>query len=303
MNLSASLILDARATLGEGPVWDDKLGLLHWLDINERKIHTFYPGKGKEDGADTSIDMGDKPGCLVPRAKGGFVVALSKSIVALDVLSGPYNRTTLSFIEVGLPNRMNDGKCDPAGRFVVGSMSLSESEPTGNLWSIEPSDVPIPGLEIKITNKLTDVTISNGLAWSADGRTLYYSDTPTGKIDAFDYDTATGAMTNRRVAFVNSWGGHFDGMTIDSDDNLYLCLWDGGRVLKVNPKNGKLLATINVPRVKNVSCCTFGGGDYRDLYITTAGGDKQSAESPHAGGLFHLKLKDAQGMPPYAFAG
>jgi sugar lactone lactonase YvrE len=299
MNLSASLILDAQAALGEGPVWDDKLGVLHWLDINNHKIHTYDPTTGK----DSEIDLGDKPGCMVPRAKGGFVVALPKSIVALDVVSGPYSRTTLTHIEVGLPNRMNDGKCDPAGRFVVGSMSLSEADPTGNLWCIEANEIPTPGHEFKIINRLGGVTISNGMAWTADGKTLYYSDTPTGKIDAFDYDTATGAMTNRRVAFVNSWGGHFDGMNIDSDDNLYLCLWDGGRVLKVNPKNGKLLQTIDVPGAKNVSCCTFGGADYRDLYITTAGGDKKLTETPHAGGLFHIALKDVQGITPYAFAG
>jgi sugar lactone lactonase YvrE len=300
MELVASPIFEAQASLGEGPVWNGQKSVLHWLDINNNKLCTFDPQSAKN----TFIDLGVKPGCLVPRASGGLVVALPKAFVALDPsalgtpASGPLtpdNYEVLARLENGLPNRMNDGKCDPDGRFWCGSMNLAEKDPTANLWMMDRDH--------SLQKKIEDVTISNGLAWSADARTMYYIDTPSGRVDAFDYDIEDGALSNRRLAFENHWGGHFDGMTIDADDHLYIAIWGGGHILKINPITGELIYKIIVPGVKNVTCCTFGGKDLKELFITSSAAGADHREEPHAGALFHIELPGSQGLPPYEFAG
>ncbi|MBU6452294.1 MAG: SMP-30/gluconolactonase/LRE family protein [Cyanobacteria bacterium REEB67] len=323
MELVASPIFEAQASLGEGPVWDGQKSVLYWLDINNNKLCTFDPQSAKN----TFIDLGVKPGCLVPRASGGLVVALPKAIVAIDRLesaprpgpgsapgseqgtaqesgqepgkdravSSPDSYAVLATLEKDLPNRMNDGKCDPAGRFWCGSMNLLEKNPTANLWMMEKDH--------SLHKKIADVTISNGLAWTADTRTMYYIDTINGRVDAFDYDIEDGALSNRRTAFENRWGGHFDGMTIDADDHLYIAIWGGGHILKIDPKKGELIYKIIVPGVKNVTCCTFGGRDLKELFITSSAAGSEYHEEPHAGALFHIELPGSQGLPPYEFAG
>jgi len=294
VELIASPILDAGASLGEGPLWDSQAGLLHWIDINNNRVHTFDPQSGK----DSFKDVGEKIGCIVKRSAnspsdGGFIISLPEKFASLR--DGKV--TTIAILEQGLGNRMNDGKCDPAGRFWCGSVALDEKEGAGNLWMMDK--------DLTITKKLSGVTISNGLAWTADCRTLYYIDTPTGHLEAFDYDIASGAITNRRVAFKNTWGGHFDGMTIDTDDNLYIAIWSGGCVLKINPRTAQLLARITVPGVKNVTCCTFGGPALEDLFITTAAAGADRQAEPNAGALFHINLNFTgnKGLPAFEFCG
>jgi sugar lactone lactonase YvrE len=290
MELIARPVLEAHAALGEGPVWDSQKSVLHWVDINNNRVHTFNP----ESGNDTFIDVGEKVGCLVKRCArggGGFIVSLPETFAALngDQLS------PIAKLEQGLGNRMNDGKCDPAGRFWCGSMHPDFTEGAGNLWMMDT--------DLSVEKKIEGVTISNGVAWSADATTMYYIDTPTGQVDAFDYDIATGAISNRRLAVKNSWGGYFDGMTIDGEDNLYIAVWGGGCVLKINPRSGALLAKIIVPGVKNVTCCTFGGNDLKELYITSSGEGADLKEEPNAGALFHISLPDSQGLPAFEFLG
>jgi sugar lactone lactonase YvrE len=287
MELIASPVLDAQAALGEGPIWNIQKSVLHWVDINNNRVHTFDP----QTGNDTFIDVGEKPGCIVRRRSGGLVVGLPEKFSALE----GYLLTPLAHLEKGLGNRMNDGKCDPAGRFWCGSMHPDFKTGAGNLWMMDKN--------LKVELKIAGVTISNGLAWTSDCKTMYYIDTPTGQLDAFDFDIATGAITNRRMAFKNTWGGHFDGMTIDTDDNLYIAIWSGGRVLKVNPRTGELMATIIVPGVKNVTCPTFGGKNLNELFITSSGEGADRKEEPNAGALFHIVLSDCRGLAPYEFLG
>ena len=203
--------------------------------------------------------------------------------------------TPLATLEKGLGNRMNDGKCDPAGRFWCGSMHPDETKGAGNLWMMD--------VDLSVEKKLAGVTISNGLAWTADATKLYYIDTPTGQVDVFDYDITTGAINNRRMAVKNVWGGYFDGMTIDVEDNLYIAIWQGGCVLKIDPRTGVLLAKITVPGVKNVTCCTFGGDNLNELYITNSAEKTDAKEEPNAGAVFHIMLEDCQGLPAHEFKG
>ncbi len=282
MELIASPLLDAHAALGEGPLWDGQKSVLYWVDINNNRLHSFDPQSGK----DTFTDLGEKVGCVVKRCAqsgGGFIVSLPEKFALLD----GDQLTTVAQMEQGLGNRMNDGKCDPAGRFWCGSMHPDFTAGAGNLWMMDR--------DLRVEQKLEGVTISNGLAWSGDAKTMYYIDTPTGQVDAFDYDIASGAISNRRMAVKNCWGGYFDGMTIDLDDNLYIAVWSGGCVLKINPKSGQLLAKITVPGVKNVTCCTYGGKELYELFITSSGEGADLKQEPHAAAHFHISIPESQG--------
>lgn len=132
---------------------------------------------------------------------------------------------------------------------------------------------------------------------------MYYIDTATGHLEAFDYDLDTGAIGNRRVAINNTWDGYFDGMTIDAEDNVYIAVWEGGAIYKIDPKKGILLATIKVPGVKNVTSCAFGGPNLSDLYITSATKGSDPKHEPNAGALFKISLTDVQGVPAFEFQG
>jgi sugar lactone lactonase YvrE len=190
-------------------------------------------------------------------------------------------------------SRMNDGKCDPIGRFWCGSMSEEPSK--GNLWMLD--------LDNQLHHKVENVSCSNGLVWTDDGKTMYYIDTPTGTLDAFDYDLDTGAIKNRREVLRNQWGGYFDGMTIDEDDNLYIAIWGGGAVYKIDPLKKRLLQKITLPGVKNVTSCAFGGENLSDLYITSSSLGTNPKDEPNAGALFRVALKDAKGRPAFKYLG
>ncbi|HEY9714322.1 MAG TPA: SMP-30/gluconolactonase/LRE family protein [Chroococcales cyanobacterium] len=289
--LVAEPILQARAKLGEGSIWNAEQGVLHWVDIDSFLIHTFDPSTG----VDRAIDVGNYVSTVVRRSAaygGGFMVGLGRSFAHV---SDAGVITMVCEVEPLATNRLNDGKCDPSGRFFCGSMAFDLRPQAGGLWILD--------LKQKAHQVLSDVTCSNGLVWTADARVMYYIDTGLNRLDAFDYDVETGAMTNRRPVLKNTFGGHFDGMTIDSDDNLYICAWQGGAVYKIDPRNGDLLARITVPGVKNVTSCAFGGARLSDLYITSASENADVNEEPNAGALFKVVLSDAQGVPAFEYQG
>jgi sugar lactone lactonase YvrE len=199
--------------------------------------------------------------------------------------------------EVHLPeNRFNDGKCDPAGRFWVGSMALSEKAGAGSLYMIEK--------DLMHSVKIAGVTISNGMAWSPDHRIFYYIDTPTFEVLAYDYDIITGNIRNKRVAIrIPKKEGFPDGMTIDKEGMLWIAHWEGWQVTRWNPHSGKMLLSIALPASK-ITSCTFGGNDLQDLYVTSAGiglTEKQRGEQPLAGSLFIIKNCGYQGLETTAF--
>lgn len=289
--MKAELVYDARARLGEGALWHE--GRLLWVDIEGCTVNRFDPMSGRNE----SWHLGQRAGTVVPRASGGLVVGAHHGIGFLDTGDGAFR----IFVdpEGGRGElRMNDGKCDPRGRLFAGTMGLTKPRVAGSLFRIDA--------EHRVTRVLTGTGTSNGLAWSHDGRTMYYIDTPTMRVDAFDYDAGTGEMTNRRpaVTFPSDQPGRPDGMTIDADGNLWVALFDGWGVVCCDPRAGKILEKIDVPASRTTSCA-FGGPDLGDLYITCAreGLDAAGLErEPHAGGLFVVR-PGVRGVPAFTFAG
>jgi sugar lactone lactonase YvrE len=191
---------------------------------------------------------------------------------------------------------MNDGKCDPAGRFWAGTKDIEGHRPFGSLYRLEPDHT--------LVRVLTDVTISNGLGWSPDHETMYYIDSPTHRIDMFDFEVETGSVSNRRslVELSRAWGLP-DGMTVDEEGFLWVAFWDGSAVRRIAP-DGRVASVVELP-VSRVTSCAFGGDDLADLYVTTARNGLSEAElrsQPSAGGLFRLH-PPVRGLPPHAFAG
>jgi len=293
MTNSLDLVLDAKAILGEGAIWSVPEQILYWVDIEGKRVHVFDPAIG----SNRTFDIGQPVGTVVPRASGGVTLAIHHGFAHLDLATG-----TLEFIvdpEPDSPNRFNDGKCDPSGRFWAGTMPYDPGAPPDGaaLWCLHPNGT--------VERKVTGVRCSNGIAWSLDATTMYYIDTPTSEVRAYDFDSATGAISNPRVAIsVPRSDGWPDGMTIDAEGMLWVAHWDGWQVVRWNPITGEKMAKIHVPAAR-VTSCAFGGPDLLDLYITTARSglaEEQLAKQPHAGGIFGVR-PGARGVPSFAFAG
>ena len=296
------LILDARADLGEGPAWEARSGVLYWVNIRAGHLHSFNP----QDGTDRTIDVGEPIGCAAPRRLGGLVLGLRSGFATIDSppSSGEEAEARVDVRpllnpEPHLPgNRFNDGKCDPAGRFLAGSMDNAEEEATGSLYSLSPD-----GQARTLING--GIRISNGLTWSPDYRTFYFIDTPTRTVMAYAYDLASGGIGNPRpVITVPPALGWPDGMSADREGMLWVAIWGGAKLTRWDPATGKLLNEIPFPAF-NVSSCAFGGPDLTDLYVTTARKDMsaaQLAQYPLSGGLFRLRT-NIQGLPTFEFGG
>lgn len=283
---AVELVLDAKALLGEGAIWHAQKQLLYWIDIDPGLVHIYDPATNQ----DRTLSLGQPVGTIVPRAKGGAMVALRDGFAALDLESGKLEMW--SNPEAGSGNRFNDGKCDPRGRFWAGTIGKGAA-----LWRLDP--------DRSTTRMVEGVECSNGIAWSLDRKTMWYIDTPTNRVDAFDYDDATGKISKRRpLVTVPREQGFPDGSTLDAAGNLWVALWDGWAVVCYDTKTGKELRRIPVP-VKKITSCAFGGRDFETLYITTSRhgikpeGDPQQ---PLAGGLFKC-VPGVKGLPAPEFGG
>lgn len=286
--MQAELFFDAKAALGEGPAWDAKTQTLYWVDILEKRIYA---------GTDLLIELDEFIGCLAPRKNGNLILALSGDegrASFVDFEPDSSQQTVLTTLNESATNRVNDGKCDPAGRFIAGTMDMNEKDATGSVYSFD-------GVTTKTLFR--DVTISNGMAWSPDYKTFYYIDTPTCEVRAYDYDLKTGGIANRRKAFdVPNSLGWADGMTSDVDGNLWIAMWGGAQVTRWNPSKGQLLEQISLP-VLQPSCPVFGGRDRNVLYVTSARKGMSEADLqkyPLSGGLFRVETK-FEGMPTFEF--
>lgn len=293
MNAEVELVCDTRASLGEGPVWDSRAGRLYWVDIYGHKIHSYDP---RRPGRYETIEAGPFVSSIVPRASGGFAVTLEDGFYGYDPESDTL--TQIAQIEAELTgNRFNDGKCDPAGRFVAGTMSRTDEPARGSLYSLAGDGT--------VQTLLEGVGCSNGLAWSDDGKTLYYVDSSRPEISAFDYSLDSGRIGNRRVAAaIPAEDATPDGMTIDAEGMLWLAHWRGWKVTRWNPATGAKLGEIPMP-VERVTSVAFGGEQLDELYITTARADvapERAAGQPHAGGLFRVKA-GVRGVAPFAYKG
>lgn len=282
-------VTDIVSTLGEGPIWYNDT--LYWVDIEGKRVHSYKPDTGQTH----TIDLPERVGTVVPRTQGGLVVALESGFWFVS----PQGELTQAgpVVDDRPEIRFNDGKCDPAGRLWAGTMGLQGQPGIGSLYTLESN--------LSVHKKVSDVTISNGICWSHDQSTMYYIDTPTQQVVAYDYEVASGDITNRRVIieFDRSEGGP-DGMTIDADGNLWIALWGGFGVVCHNPNTGERLHKVDVP-CEQVTACTFGGPDLTDLYITTArvGYNEEKLQAqPLAGRLFVTQV-GVKGTPAFAFAG
>lgn len=279
-----------KADLGEGPVWDEKTNILYWLDILNGLIHEYHT----ETGMCQYFSVGEMIGSYALTDRGNLIVATKKGFGMIDKKSGAYQ--LLAAPERNIPdNRFNDGKCDPAGRFWAGTMSLTGKEKRGTLYKFEQGQAH---------SMIREVSISNGLAWSMDHKTLYYIDTPTRQVVGFDFDMEQGQLSNKRLVLtLKNNTGYPDGMTIDSQGMLWIAHWGGWRVSRWNPMNGKLLQEIELP-AEQITSVTFGGKNLDTMYITSAktGLPNESLiKQPLAGAVFWTKVKGITGTPGYRF--
>ncbi len=284
------LVIDARAELGEGPIWDAEEQLLYWVDILGRNLHIYDPAAQ----SDRLIPIGQLVSTVVPYSKGYVALTTENGFFTLELARGTLQ--PLADPERDLPrNRFNDGKCDAAGRFWAGTMGMDGGGPSGSLYCLD--------LDGSVAKVLGDIACSNGIAWSLDNRSMYYIDSGSKQVAAFDYDIRTGAISGRKVIVDYTQDTVFpDGMTIDAEGMIWIALWDGYRVERRNPDTGALLDTVRVPTAK-VSACAFGGPGLDELYITTAREDmsaEQLTNEPIAGGVFSVKT-GVQGIPSFAF--
>lgn len=285
------LALPARAELGEGACWDARSQRLFWVDILRGRVHAFSPA----DGACRSWRTGQPVGAAAVRETGGLVLALRDGFATLELDTGALS--WIAAVEDDRPSqRMNDGRCDAAGRFWAGTMALEPTAGTGTLYRLDPGG--------RVTPMLADLTISNGLDWSPDGRVLYFIDSATQRVDAFDFDPVAGTLANRRpFAAVPEASGMPDGLAVDAEGGVWVALW-GGSALHRYATDGALERVVPLP-VSHPTSCAFGGADLRDLYVTSASIELTPAallRQPQAGGLFRVRPGVA-GRPAHRFAG
>ena len=276
--------------VGEGPVWDPRIGKVVWVDIPNSLVFTTDPA----DGSTTRRELDSAVGVVLPRESGGYVAALQDGFYALPDGGAP---ELIARVEADDPRtRFNDGEIDPQGRFWAGTMGWHAEPELGSLYRLD--------IDGTVTRMVEGVSISNGLGWSPDGATLYYVDTPTLRIDRFDFDAATGDIAGRReFVTIREGGGRPDGLAVDAEGAVWVATWPGYGVHRYLP-DGTLDAIVPLP-VSNVSSCEFGGPDLRDLFITTAWellSEEEHAAQPLAGSLFHTRVGVA-GRPRTPFAG
>ncbi|WP_406203222.1 MULTISPECIES: SMP-30/gluconolactonase/LRE family protein [unclassified Streptomyces] len=241
----------AEAELGEGPTWDPASGRLVWIDILGARIHTYDPVSGRRTVRTTHQHIG----AVKPRAGGGFVLNLRDGVAVLD----PDHNFRWLHHEPVPGRRANDAAVAPDGSLWAGTMRYDEAAGGGTLSRITG--------EASVEVVLDDVAVSNGTGWSPDGRLMYYIDSPTRRVDVFDF--ADGRPVNRRpLVEIEDGAGFPDGLTVDAEGCVWVALWDGAAVRRYTPA-GELDRTVPLP-VPRVTACTFAGPDLTDLYITTA---------------------------------
>lgn len=282
-------IADLHMILGEGPVWVEREQALYWLDIKGRKIY-----RRTEDGERIDWPTPFRVGSIVPRANGGFIAGTDEGIALIDLDTPSFE--IVANPEKDLPdNRFNDGKVDRAGRFWAGTMDDRQRGSAGSLYRIDPG--------LSCTAIDGGYSITNGPAFSPDGRLMYHSDTARQVTYVYDL-AADGSVANRRVFRKFEQGdGYPDGMTVDSEGCLWIAFW-GGWCIRRFSADGDMLEKIDMP-VEQPSSCVFGGPDLDRLYVTSATQDLDAAAlamQPNAGGLF-LLCPGVRGLAERPFAG
>jgi sugar lactone lactonase YvrE len=269
---------------GEGPVWSERWGGLRWVDMLAGDILSLVA-----DGTINWRHVGSVAAALRPRQQGGAVIGVERGF-ALEEADGTLKHLDELWSDTNV--RMNEGGCDPDGRFYCGSMAYDQQPGAGALYRLDPDG------SVRVV--LENVTISNGLEWSPDGSHAYYNDTFTQRIDIFDYNGESGLTGRRPFAEIPAQAGGPDGLTIDEQGGVWVALYGGGAVRRYTPE-GVLDEVIEVP-AKMVTACAFGGRDLDQLFITTSREGLEPGEDPLAGSLFRSAVGVA-GLPVREFAG
>lgn len=284
-------VLPAAALLGESPVWCPVDKVLYWVDIKRPAVHRFNP----VTASCQTWPMEEQVTAIGLRESGGGIVALRSGLATIDFHSGELCRFPAPVLNQ--PDmRFNDGRCDRRGRFWVGTLHEARQPETAALYRFDPDG--------RCTKMVGGVTVSNGIAWSVDNRTMYFADSWTRTIFNFDFDLESGSLHNQRVfAQLLEGSGVPDGATVDAEGFLWSANFDGGCVTRYAPDGGRD-RVIEMP-VQRPTSCAFGGEDFSTLYVTSASHgltERQSIEAPLAGGLFAVDA-GVKGLPEPRFAG
>lgn len=286
--------------LGESPFWHPQEQRLYWVDIPGRRVARVKVDGLQVRGGIEHWPLDEESGCIAPVQGGGLVLALRSGICLARAWGGPLQLLAAAPYDTG-KQRFNDGKCDPQGRFWVGSLYEPKDQALGVLYMLDGH-----GLH----TMQGGVTTANGLAWSPDGRTVYWADTAAHQVRAFDFDPASGQLSGPRVfqqmvpkpvgwawGSATPYGGRPDGAAVDAEGCYWSAQYEGGRLLRLSPK-GEVLAEVPTP----VSCPTmpcFGGPDLKTLFITTSRQGRSAqelAQHPDAGCVFAMRVEVA-GLP------
>jgi len=282
--LKAEQLTEPVAYHGEGPVWSETWGGLRWVDMLDGDVLSL--------GADGSIErrhVDDIAAIVRPRRSGGAVLGIERGF-ALETPDGTITR--LGDLWTGGDVRMNEGGCDPDGRFYCGTMAYDKRPGGGSLYRLDAAG--------EVTVVLEGVTISNGLDWSPDGSVAYYIDTLTFEVSWFDYDTERGLTGRKTFVDFDPDGGGPDGLVVDSDGGVWVALFGGSAVHRYNT-DGELDEIIEV-EARQVTACTFGGPDLDRLFITTSRENLEPLDDPLAGSLF-TAVPGVTGLPVRTYAG
>ncbi|MEO8288485.1 MAG: SMP-30/gluconolactonase/LRE family protein [Chloroflexota bacterium] len=282
--MRAEQVTDPVAYHAEGPVWSQRWGGLRWVDMLAGDVLSLA-----DDGTINRRHVGSIAACVRPRTKGGAVIGVERGF-ALEDAGGTLTHLPELWTDSNI--RMNEGACDPDGRFYCGTMAYDRRPGAAKLYRLDPDG------SVRVV--LENLTISNGLDWSPDGAHAYYNDTATFQISIFDYDSETG-LTGRRV-FVDltDEGKRPDGLTVDEHGGVWVALSNGSAVRRYTPE-GVLDEVVEVP-AKKVTACTFGGPDLGQLFITTSREGLKPGDDPLAGSLFRAVV-GVKGRPVLEFAG
>lgn len=270
--MQAEQFTDPLTVHGEGPMWWPERQELFWVDMLAGDVLSC----GADGTGITRRHVGTVAAFVRPRTNGGWAVAIEREIITADTLDGEFTSSGQQWNDPGV--RMNEGGCDPQGNLWFGSMAYSKAPGAAKLYRMAPAGEVVVVFE--------DVTISNGLDWHPDGTRAFYNDTPTRRIDTFDYD---GTQVANRRPFAEIQGeGNPDGLCVDSEGGVWTASWGGSAVQRYGP-DGRLDEVVEVP-AKHVSACTFGGANLDELFITTSQEDIPADELGPAGAVFRAKV-------------
>ncbi|MEI6970387.1 MAG: SMP-30/gluconolactonase/LRE family protein [bacterium] len=279
--MNPELLVDCACETGENPLWHPMEGRIYWVDIPAGRLYRYSPVTGRTEVFDIGIAVGG----FTIQADGSLLLFMARGAVA--VWREGVLRTVIENLPEELDSRFNDVIADPVGRVFCGTMSSKTH--AGRLYRLD--------IDRRLTTILEGVGTSNGMGFTPECRQFYHTDTRLGEIRVYDYERTTGVLANQRTFVkVSDAAGRPDGLTVDADGCVWSARWDGACIVRYDPA-GLELCRIAFP-ARKVSSLTFGGADYTDMFVTTAGGNDRSRNGPGAGALFHMNL-GIKGVPEF----